>query len=378
MSFRRILTVLTKEIQELLRDRKLVMIVLISPVVQLIIFGYAATYDVNNIPTALIDHDHSVASREIRSALQSSRYFDIKYYPESPGEMTELLERGDIWVGIEIPPGFAEDIAARQGAEIGVIIEATNSNSASITAAYLEGVLERFSRKSLLGFLKRNQTMTGLIPAQVESSLRIWYNPDLESRNFNVPAVVVQILVVMTLLLTSMSIVREREFGTMEQLVVTPIRSTELIIGKAIPYGLIGIIDVALILAVAVFYFQVPLVGSLALLFGTAIIFMISTMAIGLLISTFSTTQQQAMISAFFFMMPAILLSGFAFPIENMPESIQYLTYLNPLRYYVVIIRSIFLKGVGIGPLLSEIIPLTVCGFVALTLAALRFRKRIR
>jgi ABC-2 type transport system permease protein len=211
---------------------------------------------------------------------------------------------------------------------------------------------------------------------QVENRIRVWYNPDLESRNFNVPAIVVQILVVVTLMLTSMAIVREKEFGTMEQLIVTPIRPSELIIGKALPYAFIGMVDIAIICTVAVFYFQVPLLGSLALLFFTSLIFMISTLAIGLLISTISRSQQQAMITAFFFMMPAILLSGFAFPIDNMPPEIQFLTYFNPLRYFVVIIRSIFLKGVGVDLLWNQILPLLALGLGVLALAALRFRKR--
>ncbi len=376
MIIRRAYTVLVKEFQELFRDKKARTIVFISPIVQLIIFGYAATYDIRNIPTAVLDQDYSTVSRRVIRSLEASGYFQVERYLTSEAQIDTLLQHGDVWLVLQIPRGLAEELKSGRPAQIAAALDAVNSNSAMIASSYLGALISRLNEEL------RTEAVAAL-PAElrpkfppVENRVRVWYNPDLESRNFNVPAIVVQILVVVTLMLTSMAIVRDKEFGTMEQLIVTPIRPVELIIGKALPYAFIGMVDIAIICAVAVFYFKVPLLGSLALLFTTSLMFMISTLAIGLFISTISQSQQQAMISAFFFMMPAILLSGFAFPIDNMPTAIQYLTYLNPLRYFVVIIRSIFLKGVTIDLLWNQILPLLGLGLGALALAAARFRKR--
>lgn len=376
MSWRRILTVLTKEFQELFRDRRMLAIIFLSPAIQLLIFGYAATYDIKAIPTAILDHSNSAQSRRLTSALEASGYFRILYHLESQTQTDSLLERGLAWCVLEIPSDFSDKLTQWKTADLGISIDASNSNSATITAGFLAGVIARLSDDLLRERAAASAIQSSLKIGSVENRVRVLYNPDLESRNFNVPAMVVQILVVITVLLTSMAIVKEKEFGTMEQLVVTPIKSGELIIGKALPYAFMGMVDVAIVCSVAVFYFKVPLLGSLTLLFTTSLLFMLSTMAIGLLISTISTTQQQAMMTAFFFVMPAILLSGFAFPIDNMPLSIQYLTYLNPLRYFVVIIRSIFLKGATIDSLWDQILPLSALGAGTLTLAVLWFRKR--
>jgi ABC-2 type transport system permease protein len=376
MKLRRIFTILVKEFQELFRDVKMRGIVLIAPIVQILIFGYAATYDIREIPTAVLDRDNSALSRRFVNQLESSGYFKIQYRLQSPAQIDSLMANGSVWCVVDIPNDFSNQIADGKQTGLGVFIDAVNSNSATITAGYLSGVIARLNDELI-------RDRAALLPATpvnapVENRIRILYNPDLESRNFNVPAVVVQILVVVTLLLTSMAIVKEKEFGTMEQLAVTPIKSSELIIGKALPYAFIGMVDITLICTVAVFYFRVPLLGSLTLLFAASLAFMMSTLAIGLLISIVSKTQQQAMMTSFFFMMPAILLSGFAFPIENMPELIQYATYLNPLRYFVVIIRAIFLKGATGTQLLDQIVPLIALGLGTLALASIWFRKRTR
>ncbi len=375
MKWRRIYTILAKEFQELFRDTRMRMIVFLAPIIQLLIFGYAATYDIREIPTAVLDRDNSTLSRHFVNQLQAAKYFTLTQLLHSPSQIDSLLADGTIWCALDIPADFGKEIASGRPVDIGVAIDASNSNSATITAGYLAGVIARFNEDLIT---ERVATVSPAKVGLVENRIRILYNPDLESRNFNVPAIVVQILVIVTLLLTSMAIVKEKEFGTMEQLVVTPIKSSELIIGKALPYAFIGMFDISIICAVAVFYFQVPLLGSLTLLFTTSLVFMMSTLAVGLLISTISKTQQQAMMTAFFFMMPAILLSGFAFPIENMPEPIQYLTYLNPLRYFVVIIRAIFLKGAQAHQLVDQIVPLVLLGAGTLSLAALWFRKRTR
>ncbi len=376
MSWRRLFTVLIKEFQELFRDRKILAIIFVAPVAQLIIFGYAATYDVKDIPIAILDHDHSSLSRRLVRMVEASGYFEVTRYLDNESEIDGLMQSGEVWCVLAIPTGLGEQIAAGRGMSLGAAFDASNSNSAAITANYLAGTVMRLNDELQNEQLAALPAGTTRSVGTVSNEVRIWYNPDLESRNFNVPAMVVQILVVITLMLTSMAIVREKEFGTMEQLIVTPIKSSELIVGKALPYAFIGMVDIAIVCTVAVYYFNVPLRGSITLLFVTSLLFMLSTLAIGLLISTISITQQQAMMSAFFVMMPAILLSGFAFPIENMPQSIQYLTYLNPLRYFVVIIRSLFLKGVSFRLLLDQIIPLAALGIGVLAIAVLRFRKR--
>ncbi len=377
MKLRRILTILFKEFQELSRDTKMRAIVFVAPIIQILIFGYAATYDIKEIPIAVLDRDNSSLSRRLVNQLEASDYFTIQSRLQSPSQIDTLMADGSVWCAIDIPDDFGDCIAAGKQSVFGVSIDAVNSNSATITSGYLSGLIARFNDD----LIRERATQVLAMPVQVggvDNRLRILYNPDLESRNFNVPAIIVQILVVMTLILTSMAIVKEKEFGTMEQLVVTPVRSGELIIGKALPYAFIGTIDIILICAFAVFYFRVPLLGSLTLLFATSLIFMMSTLAVGLLISIVSKTQQQAMMTSFFFMMPAILLSGFAFPIENMPDVIQHVTYLNPLRYFVVIIRALFLKGATLAQLTDQIVPLAALGLGALVLSAIWFRKRTR
>ncbi|TFH65972.1 MAG: ABC transporter permease [Candidatus Zixiibacteriota bacterium] len=377
MKLRRILTVLVKEFQELFRDAKMRAIVFVAPLIQILIFGYAATYDIKEIPTAVLDRDNSTLSRRLVNQLESSGYFKIQFHIQSPAQIDTLMANGAVWCAVDIPTDFGKEIADGKQSALGVSIDAVNSNSATITAGYLSGVIARLNDE-LIRERAASLSAAPVRMATVENRLRILYNPDLESRNFNVPAIIVQILVVVTLLLTSMAIVKEKEFGTMEQLAVTPIRASELIIGKALPYAFIGMVDITLICTVAVFYFKVPLLGSLTLLFATSLAFMMSTLAVGLLISIVSKTQQQAMMTSFFFMMPAILLSGFAFPIENMPAPIQYFTYLNPLRYFVVIIRDIFLKGAATTQLVDQIVPLVALGLGALALSAIWFRKRTR
>jgi ABC-2 type transport system permease protein len=377
MKLRRIVTILVKEFQELIRDNKMRATVLVAPLIQILIFGYAATYDISEIPTAVLDRGNSTLSRRLVNQLESSGYFKIRFRLQSPAQIDTAMANGSVWCAIDIPADFGEQIANGKQAALGVSIDAVNSNSATITAGYLSGAIARLNDE-LIRERAALLSATPMLTASVENRVRILYNPDLESRNFNVPAIIVQILVVVTLLLTSMAIVKEKEFGTMEQLAVTPIRSSELIIGKALPYAFIGMVDITLICAVAVFYFKVPLLGSLTLLFATSLVFMMSTLAVGLLISIVSKTQQQAMMTSFFFMMPAILLSGFAFPIENMPASIQYLTYLDPLRYFVVIIRAIFLKGATTIQLVDQIVPLAALGLGTLALSTIWFRKRTR
>jgi ABC-2 type transport system permease protein len=279
-------------------------------------------------------------------------------------------------VGLDIPPGFTADLARGRVPSLQIILDGSDANTASVVSAYVVGTLQKYAHQVTTEQQTRRLGRGTSVPS-IENRTRIWYNPDLKSVNYMVPAVICLILLVTTTVLTSFAIVREREVGTLEQLMVTPIRPSELMLGKVLPFVLIGFIDVVLIVLVARFWFHIPLEGSLLLLFALTTIFLLTTLGTGLFISTICATQQQAMMTAFFFLMPSILLSGFMFPIENMPTAIQHLTYLLPMRYFLVIIRGIFLKGVGLAVLWPQVLALSVFAVLIITASAVRFQKRI-
>jgi ABC-2 type transport system permease protein len=295
------------------------------------------------------------------------------------------MDHGDIDLAVVVPPGFGRDLDRGQSAQVQILVEGTNSNTASIVAANASGVLAGFSSQALSVQMK--QRLTGrtlaaggpvnLEAPELEVRGRVWFNPDLRSRFFFVPGVVVNIITLVTLSLTAMAIVREREIGTMEQLMVTPIRPVELILGKTLPFSLIGLLDVLLVTGAAVLVFHMPVRGSLLLLLLASVLFLLTTLGVGLFISTICQTQQQAMMSSFFFFNPAFMLSGFTFPIRNMPAPVQLITYLNPVRYMMEIVRGLFLKGVGISVLWPQLLALAVLGTSILTMSVLRFHKRL-
>jgi ABC-2 type transport system permease protein len=286
---------------------------------------------------------------------------------------------------IRVLPGFSRDVKRGNNASVQILVDGTNSNTASIVSTYAGQVVAGFAAKTMAS--RQNSRLapgSGLMGGAVPTVLpvltaqsRVWFNPDLKSRVYFVPGVIVNIIALVTIMLTAMSIVREKEIGTMEQLMVTPLRPFELIMGKLLPFAIVGIIEVALVIAAALLVFQIPVRGNIPLLFGCTVLFLLSTLGVGLFISTISQTQQQAMMSSFFFFMPAMLLSGFAFPIRNMPASVQYLTYLNPLRYFMRIVRGLFLKGVGVEFLWQPMMALMIFGTAILGLSALRFRKKL-
>jgi len=372
-----------KEFIQIFRDRRMKAIIFGVPIMQLIVFGYAVTTDVNNISTAFYDLDRSNESRELARRLESSGYFTIRYSPGSSGEIRELLDRGKVLCAFQINRGFGRDIQKGIQTEIQVIVDGTDSNTATVAMNYANTVIAKYAKE--MGIQK-----TPLIPPLVRGDTeglrgkrgldvrtRVWYNADLRSRNYNVPGVIALMIMLICLLLTSMAVVREREIGTMEHLMVTPIRPVELMLGKTLPFGIIGFFDMILVTVVALFWFNIPIRGSLPLLFLCTATYLLSVLGIGLFISTISKTQQQALMATFLFFSPAVLLSGFMFPIENMPEVIQYGTYLNPLRYFLVIIRGIFLKGVGIDTLWPQMGALLVLGVGVITISSLRFKKRL-
>jgi len=381
----RIREILRKEFSQTLRDSRRRILLFGPPLIQLIIFGYAVNLDVQNTRTAWMDMDRTTESRDLLAAFQGSNYFQVVATPRNEAEIESLIDLGKVQTVIRVLPGFSHDIKRGNTASIQVLVDGTNSNTASIVSAYVSQIVTGYSAKVLAAqkntqMVSRTAVAGGPVSSRIPALTaepRVWFNPNLASRVYFVPGVIVNIIALVTVMLTAMSIVREKEIGTMEQLMVTPIRPIELILGKLLPFAIIGIFEVAFVVTAALLIFKIPLYGSLILLFLCSVLFLLSTLGIGLFISTISRTQQQAMMSSFFFFMPAMLLSGFAFPIRNMPELIQYITYLNPLRYFMQIVRGLFLKGVGIEVLWQEMSALAVFGIAILGLSALRFHKRL-
>jgi len=368
--FERIKNLVIKEFIYYFREKRTIFFLLATPLIQIILFGYVATMDVNNISTALYDLDRSSESRELVRRLESSGYFTITRMPASPEEIRDLIDKGDVLCAIQINRGFGKDIQRGTPTEVQVIVDGTDSNTALIAMSYINTIIGKYSMDMTGGVVNANIW-------RLDLRNRVWYNPDLKSRNYMVPGVIALIVMLTCLLLTSMSVVREREVGTMEQLMVTPIRPLELILGKTIPAAIIGYFDMALVTFFGVFWFSVPIHGAVMLLVLCTGAYLLSVLGFGLLISTISKTQQQAMTATFFFFQPVILLSGFATPIETMPEVFQYITYLSPLRYFLVIVRGIFLKGVGIDILWPQILALLALGTTILTASVFRFKKRL-
>jgi ABC-2 type transport system permease protein len=373
MVVRRVLHLIKKELLELKRDPRLFSVVIIAPIVQLNVLGYAATTDVKDIPIAIVDADRSSASRELVQRFESSSNFKIVAMPGSTSEIDPYLDRGEAWMAISIPPDFGRKVEAAGQTTIQVVADGTDSNSTGVAMGYAQTLIGGYVQ-DLVAKAAPGAPVTGL----VQPEIRVWFNARLESRYFMIPGIVALLLLVITTNLSAMAIVREKEIGTLEQLSVTPLARWELIAGKLLPYAFIGIIDVILVLIVSIYWFQVPMRGSLVLLFGMCLIYLLSTLGLGLFVSTVSKTQQQAMMTAiFFFLTPMMYLSGFVFPIENMPQWIQTLTYLIPLRYFLIIVRGIFLKGIGLEILWPQALALLAWGLTVLTLATLRSSKRL-
>jgi ABC-2 type transport system permease protein len=363
-----------KEFLELRQNPRLFGIVVVAPVLQLTLLGYAATTDVRNVPIVVADGDRSPQSRELIARFEGSPNFALVGTVTTTAEVEPFLERGEAWMAVAIPSGYARQVESAAPVKVQVIADGTDSNSTTVALGYATSLIAGYAQELALAGAPDNAASAA---APIDARLRVWFNPQLESRFFMIPGVLALILLVVTANLASMAIVREKELGTLEQLNVTPLRRWELIAGKLLPYGLIALVDVLLVVAVAVFWFEVPLRGSFALLFAMSLVYVLCTLALGLFISTISNTQQQAMMTAtFFFLTPMIYLSGFIFPIENMPAVIQPFTYLIPLRYYLVIVRGIFLKGIGLEVLWPQALALGGWGAGMLTLAVLRSRKR--
>jgi ABC-2 type transport system permease protein len=383
----RILVLLRKEFIQAFREPRMRGLLFIPPVLQLIIFGYAVTLDVDHAHIAWMDMDRTPESRALAARFVGSVRFDIVAEPASEQQVQNLLDRGEVHAVVRVLPGFARDLARGRSTEVQVLLDGTNSNTASLVSAYAAGVINGFSNDVLAGQTKNQQTIkveirgpgvarpTARPPAEAAS--RVWFNPDLRSRNYFVPGVAANILLMVTLMLTSQAIIREKEIGTLEQLMVTPLRPIELMLGKTLPFALVGLTNMMMITAGALLIFHVPFRGNFLLLLFCAALFLMTSLGAGLFLSTISHTQQQANMGQFFFTTPAFMLSGFMFPIRNMPPVVQYLSYLNPLRYFMEIVRGVFLKGVGIEVLWPKMLCLAIYGTAILSLAAVRFHKTL-
>jgi ABC-2 type transport system permease protein len=371
---RRVLYLVRKELLELRQDPRLFGVVIMAPIIQLAVLGYAATTDVKNIPIVIVDPDRSAESGRLLARFAVSDNFTIAGVLGSTSEIDPWLDKGDAWMALSIPPDYGERVAAGEVATLQVVADGTDSNSTTVALGYASTLVSGYAQD----LMASRAPPAGAPRAAVNAEIRVWFNPRLESRDFMIPGIVALLLLVVTTNLSAMAIVREKEVGTLEQLNVTPLARWELTVGKLLPYGLIGMVDVVLVLIVAIYWFEVPMRGSIPLLFGMCLIYLLSTLGLGLFISSISDTQQQAMMTTtFFFLTPMMYLSGFIFPIENMPPWIQSVTYLIPLRYFLVIVRGIFLKGVGLETLWPQALALFAWGAAMVMLATLRSSKRL-
>jgi ABC-2 type transport system permease protein len=379
----RLIEIIRKEFRQAFREPRMRFMLFLPPVIQLLIFGFAVNLDVNHSQIAWMDGDHSFESRELLGAFQATGRFEIVAAPANDRESQALLDRSKVDLVIHILPGFERDIQRGRTTSVQILVNGSNSNIANIVSGYASSIVGRFAA-GVAEEQTRNRLTARMSPSAVQfrapnvvSETRVWFNPELKSRNYFVPGIVVNILMQVTLMLTAMAIVREKEIGTMEQLMVTPIRPVELMLGITLPFAVVGLVNMATAAVAAILFFRVPFRGSVLLLFACSVLFLMTSLGAGLFVSTISRSQQQAMMTTFLLFQPFFLLSGFTFPLRNMPISIQYLSLLNPVRYFIDIVRGLFLKGSGVSVLWPQMLALAIFGVVILTLSAMRFRKRL-
>ncbi len=376
--FRRIRHIMFKEFIQVWRDRKLRFFLIVPPLVQLLMYGYVVNFDIKHVATAVFDESRTMESRELIKRFRSTDWFDVKYYLNSQKELLDLIDHGQITMAVWVQWDFAKLLRQGKSGKIQVIVDATDSNAALIVSRYASTVIGDYSQEQLQARLQRQgAAWAGKPGTPLRVEQRAWFNPNLISRYSMVPGVIAMVVLLLSLMLTALAVVREKEIGTMEQILVTPIRPFELMLGKTIPFVLISLADVILVTIVGIFWFEVPFRGNILVLLLGTVAFLFNSVGLGLLISTISSTQQQAMMAGNLFLTPAILLSGLIFPIANMPAFFQYLTLLNPLRYFVIVTQGIFLKGAGVALLWKEMASMTVLGLIMLTLAVLRFKKHV-
>jgi drug efflux transport system permease protein len=371
----RLISIIRKEFIQIFRDPRTLGLILVMPIVQLFLLGYAATTDVKNVPIAVWDQSQTPESRALLDAFRAADYFKIDYVVRSQDEIQTLIERGDVRAALLIPPDY--DLRLLEGdAQVSMVLDGSDATVGATALSTANLISQSYSIKVLSEQASR-QGRGATVKPPLEIRPRVWYNPDLASAYFMIPGMIGMILYFIMALLTASSIVRERERGTIEQLIVTPIRSWELVTGKVLPYVILGFFDAFEILLVGHYWFKVPIRSSLGLVFGTSGLLLLSSLGIGLFASTIANTQQEAFLTVLFTMLPSIFLSGFFFPLDAMPKFLQIISYIIPLRYFLIIIRALTLKGVGIVAIQDEVIALTIFGIVIMGAAALRFRKRL-
>jgi ABC-2 type transport system permease protein len=373
----RVREMLLKEFVQILRDPRMRFMLVAPLIAQIFLYGYAANYDANRVPLAVLDLDHSQESRDLISRFRDSRYFVIAADLTNRDQIIDVIDRSEAVLTLQILPGFAEKLHHQRTAPVQAVLDGTNSNTALLALGYVNEI----GRKFALHYRDRhlNRVSPGLLVSMPSVALeqRPWFNTHLESQWFFVPGTIGLMMMLIVVTMTAFTIVREREIGTLEQIMVTPIRSHEFILGKTIPNFLIALAQMAMIAVIGILWFQVPFRGNLGVLLLGSVLYLVSVLAIGLLISTISGTQQQALVAAFFIVLPASILSGFSFPISSMPTTLQWMTYLDPLRYYLVVVRGVFLKGIGVGILWPQMIAMGALGLILLTLSTIRFKSSL-
>jgi len=376
MNNSRLTSLIRKEFIQIIRDPRTLVLVLVIPIMQLFLLGYAATNDVRNVSMAVFDQDRGPAARALLDSYRAADYFHLAYDVDSERELGNLIDSGEARVGLVIPSDYTNQLKGSGSAEVLFILDGSDPTVASTALSAAQLIGQKHATKILEERLIRSAQSGALLPP-VEVRSQVWYNPDMISAYYMIPGVIAMILFTLTSILTATSIVRERERGTIEQLIVTPIRSWELILGKIIPYVLLAFLNMLEVLAIGHFWFDVPVRGNIFLILVLSGLFLLTSLGIGLLASTMASTQQEAMLVVWMLLLPSLFLSGFFFPLEAMPEVLQWISYAIPLRYYLVIIRSLMLKDVSAYALRTEIIALTIFGVALMTAASLRFRKRL-
>ncbi|HEX9616785.1 MAG TPA: ABC transporter permease [Anaerolineales bacterium] len=372
----RLISLVRKEFIQILRDPRTLILVLVIPIMQLFLLGYAATNDVRNVPLAVFDQDRGPSARLLLDAYRAADYFSIAYDVDSEGQLRNLIDQGLARAGLIIPPDYSQQIQANGSAQVAFVLDGSDPTVASTSLSAAQLIGQSLATEVMLDRLaSRGQPASLTLPIDVRT--QVWYNPDLVSAYFMIPGVIGMILYALTSILTATAIVRERERGTIEQLIVTPIRPWELIVGKLLPYAILAFLNTLEVLAIGAWWFKVPIRGELSLILLLSGLFLLSSLGIGLLASTIANTQQEAMLTVWMTLLPGLFLSGFFFPLEAMPTVLRWISYLMPLRYYLVIIRAMMLKGVGFEAIRGEVIALAIFGVAIMTAAALRFRKRL-
>ncbi len=372
----RLASIIRKEFIQIMRDKRTLIIILIIPIMQLFLLGYSATTDIRNVPLAVLDQCHCPESRALLSAYRAADYFLLAYDVQSEDEIRALIEQGDARAGIIIPPDYNTALA-EGNAQVAFILDGSDASAGSTMLAAATLIGQQHATSLMMEKLERSGMDVDSFQPPLEVRTRVWYNPDLVSSYFMIPGVIGMILFAITSILTATAIVRERERGTIEQLIVTPIRPWELVVGKILPYVILALIDTFEVLAVGHWWFGVPVRGALWLIVTCSGLLLLSGLGIGLFASTIANTQQEAMLTVWMTLLPSIFLSGFFFPIEAMPKVLQWISYIVPLRYYLVIIRALLIKGVGVPAIWQEMLALTLFGLLILGAAAARFRKRL-